>query len=523
MIEIMGFNPIKLTSGIATKNNNTTAYVKTYQNAYIGGFAINRIPPNKKTYFEYKILELKNDAASVGIADFNNILPYSTTYRNFVKSVWQYLKDGTVMNPKQYGSSYGSRYSIGDIIGVKVNLIDYQIEFTKNGVSCGIVPTPLDPTHEYYPYFVDYNVDVNIDLVKIIEKKDEMLYLPEGYEPLIKKPNKFLIKQNHQYLTIKSEFYKNGNYVPIADLQEKEILTKNDFETYGIDDLNPLTKNMDTQYIKGTDKGNLGNGKLFELNLDSEFLSINMMKDNIEKYTANLIPIMSSNSNPYCTLSTSSKWQSEPFNAVDGTDKFCRLNSTVGTWTIKFSEPKIISKYSGYFANSTGNCSENWNFEASNDDTSWDILHEVKNNSSRDKLEHKFYNKKKYIYYRFNFFASRYDAVLNNIEMHSMLENKFLIKENNKYYTIDNTYVVLAPSQILDEHNFNNNGFTNIDLITKDLLLNKFENLKEIKLLAYTDDLEKNKCEMIYNCQPFRPIDKLKKNSDICNILFKEV
>ncbi|MBO0563587.1 hypothetical protein EXQ39_10010 [Clostridium botulinum] len=35
------------------------------------------------------------------------------------------------MNPKQYGSSYGSRYSIGDIIGVKVNLIDYQIEFTK--------------------------------------------------------------------------------------------------------------------------------------------------------------------------------------------------------------------------------------------------------------------------------------------------------------------------------------------------------------------------------------------------------
>lgn len=75
--------------------------------------------------------------------------------------------------------------------------------------------------------------------------------------------------------------------------------------------------------------------------------------------------------------------------------------------------------------------------------------------------------------------------------MHSMLENKFLIKENNKYYTIDNTYVVLAPSQMLDEHNFNNNGFTNIDLITKDLLLNKFKNLEEIKLLVYTDDLEK--------------------------------
>ncbi len=102
-----------------------------------------------------------------------------------------------------------------------------------------------------------------------------------------------------------------------------------------------------------------------------------------------------------------------------------------------------------------------------------------------------------------------------------MLENKFLIKENNKYYTIDNTYVVLAPSQILDENNFITNGFDNISAITKDLLLSKFKNLYEIKLLMYTDDLEKNKCEMIYNCEPFRPIDKLKKNSDFCNILFK--
>lgn len=334
-------------------------------------------------------------------------------------------------------------------------------------------------------------IEINSNLNRIRNVNTNLCLVGNDGNIIIQDLNNYLIKQKSNYYTIKSEFYKNGNYESITELEGKGILEQNDFETYGIDDLNLLTKTMDTQDIKGTDKGNLGNGKLFELNLDSEFLSINMMKDNIEKYTANLIPIMSSNSNPYCTLSTSSKWQSEPFNAVDGTDKFCRLNSTVGTWTIKFSEPKIISKYSGYFANSTGNCSETWNFEASNDDTSWDILHQVKNNSSRDKLEYKFYNKRKYIYYRFNFFASRYDVVLNNIEMHSMLENKFLIKENNKYYTIDNTYVVLAPSQMLDEHNFNNNGFTNIDLITKDLLLNKFKNLEEIKLLVYTDDLEK--------------------------------
>ncbi|MBU5300236.1 cell adhesion protein [Clostridium sporogenes] len=101
---------------------------------------------------------------------------------------------------------------------------------------------------------------------------------------------------------------------------------------------------------------------------------------------------------------------------------------------------------------------------------------------------------------------------------------KYLIQDkNNILYTLNGVDLVQAPSQILDENNFINNGFADTDLITKDLLLSKFENLEEVKLLVYTDDLEKNKCEMIYNCEPFKPIDKLKKNSDICNILFKEV
>ncbi|EJE7233592.1 cell adhesion protein [Clostridium sporogenes] len=101
---------------------------------------------------------------------------------------------------------------------------------------------------------------------------------------------------------------------------------------------------------------------------------------------------------------------------------------------------------------------------------------------------------------------------------------KYLIQDkNNILYTLNGVDLVQAPSQILDENNFINNGFIDTDLITKDLLLNKFESLEEIRLLAYTDDSEKNKCEMIYNCEPFRSIDKLKKNSDICNILFKEV
>lgn len=102
-------------------------------------------------------------------------------------------------------------------------------------------------------------------------------------------------------------------------------------------------------------------------------------------------------------------------------------------------------------------------------------------------------------------------------------ENNILMQYESQLYTLNENNIILSPLQTLDKDNFINNGFTDTGLITKDLLLSKFENLEEIKLLVYTDDLEKNKCEMIYNCESFRPIDKLKKNSDICNILFKEV
>ncbi|MHB9924546.1 LamG-like jellyroll fold domain-containing protein [Clostridium botulinum] len=109
-------------------------------------------------------------------------------------------------------------------------------------------------------------------------------------------------------------------------------------------------------------------------------------------------------------------------------------------------------------------------------------------------------------------------------EVIEFIDKRFLIQDkNNILYTLNGADLVQAPSQILDEDNFINNGFTDTDLITRDLLLSKFQSLDEIRLLVYTDDLDKNKCEMIYNCEPFRPIDKLKKNSDICNILFKEV
>lgn len=90
--------------------------------------------------------------------------------------------------------------------------------------------------------------------------------------------NKFLLKQNNQYYTLKSEFYKNDTYEPIKELQGKESLTQSDFETYGIDDLNLLTKSIDTQVINGIDKGSLGSGKYFEIPFGNDFLGMSGVK-----------------------------------------------------------------------------------------------------------------------------------------------------------------------------------------------------------------------------------------------------
>ncbi len=51
-------------------------------------------------------------------------------------------------------------------------------------------------------------------------------------------------------------------------------MTQADFETYGIDDLNLLTKVIDTQVINGIDRGGLDSGKYFEFGLNNDIKKI---------------------------------------------------------------------------------------------------------------------------------------------------------------------------------------------------------------------------------------------------------
>ena len=57
----------------------------------------------------------------------------------------------------------------------------------------------------------------------------------------MKSPYKFLIKQNNQYYTIKSEHYQNGQFQPLT-LEGGTTPNENDYESFGFEYVNDLLK-----------------------------------------------------------------------------------------------------------------------------------------------------------------------------------------------------------------------------------------------------------------------------------------
>ncbi|HDK7138318.1 TPA: hypothetical protein PTV74_002186 [Clostridium botulinum] len=302
--------------------------------------------------------------------------------------------------------------------------------------------------------------------------------------------NKFLLKQNNQYYTIKSEFYKNSNYEPIADLQKKEILTQTDFETYGIDDLNLLTKTVDTQNINGTDKGRLGNGKLFEFEMDSNHKKmINQPKFDTEVEVTNSAWLNQAK----FPLASGGIYQYFNFELKE--DYYSRFDINF-TYT-------ATSQYIIYYTDGT----KNTVFGDNND------IYNFKN-SVLDKTKQ---------CKRISFRSDVSSGSFLSFKIFKEYKLKFLIQYKSQLYTFDGTNIVLLPSQELDENNFINNGFIDATAIGKGQWNIAFPDKSNLKLLMWTDDMSKTDVSLETEIIPFRPIDKLKKNSDICNILFKEV
>ena len=86
---------------------------------------------------------------------------------------------------------------------------------------------------------------------------------------------------------------------------------------------------------------------------------------------------------------------------------------------------------------------------------------------------------------------------------------KYLLKQNDQFYTFNGTNIVKSPYQALDEDNFKTNGFYDPALISQTVWDNTFPDKTELKLLMWTDDTTKTNTSMVYNTDNYKIIDKL--------------
>ena len=335
--------------------------------------------------------------------------------------------------------------------------------------------------------------------------------------------NEFLLKQNNQYYTIKPEFYSGGKFQPLT-LEGGEQPNEIDYENFGFDDANDLLVPQDTKVIQGIDKGELGGGKYFEVELDNEMKKIN----NIENQQGDsLIPELTSNIDKGYEVSASGE-QDERFRAWKVFDKkngsydcWKAYNSSTPQWIqIKLPIKKYVGKYSITSRGELYNFPiKSWRLEGSFDGVDWTILDEQKDvamwgyNETREyKIKH---ITNDYLYYRI-YITDKHEGAIDIGEIQFFLPSSiFLIQYNTQLYTFNGLNIVLSPSQELNQDNFMTNGFYSPEGISQEQWNNVFSDKADVKLLAYTDDLEETEIKAECEIEPFTPYDKLNDEFEI--------
>ncbi|MDP6583509.1 MAG: SPRY domain-containing protein, partial [Anaerolineales bacterium] len=132
-------NPLSTMGTSITIGEGNLYYLMADDREIRGTFAMF---PGTKWYWEYyNMAGPHTDYAMPGIADPTDTSPIYHSTTNGVCYYGQgYKYVGTAS-----ASSYGATFTLGDIIGIALNLVDDEITFYKNGVSQGVItgiPTP---------------------------------------------------------------------------------------------------------------------------------------------------------------------------------------------------------------------------------------------------------------------------------------------------------------------------------------------------------------------------------------------
>ncbi|NOH14887.1 discoidin domain-containing protein [Clostridium cochlearium] len=498
----------KFVSGnnVEFSNDNRTVYVLPSSNA-----KCNNPKTEGKWYFEFEIVQ-RGVSIIIGMGDnkIRNIYPGSSTH-----SFGYHINDARLYyNNEAY--SRGSNYNTGDILGIGINIDDKKVAYYKNG------ELNFEFNLENVPEELFIEVGTGGDartIATLLTTVNEMKYyknVKDIYKPWDRN-DYFLIKQNNEYYSIKPEYYVNGK-IHHLKLEGGEHPSEADYESFGFDDVNSLLTTQTIKLIEGVDKGCLGKGKYFELGLDNEIkkiINIEYESENMPNKNLALHRPITSSKEPYGYYT--------PDKAVDG-----NLSSDTGflksdygkvSLTIELDDIYLVNKIQLKQLNYGGYRCKNFTVEVSTNDIDYIEVYAgtlVNNNNIQEFILNKCYKCK---YFKFNikdnYIASNKSNGIGEIEIYGV-NYKFLLKHSNQFYTFSNSDIVLSPSQELTEANFKINGFDDVTNIEEEQWNNAFPDKIDLRLLMWTDDLDKTKIKAECGVQPYIPYDKLNNEFEIC-------
>lgn len=245
--ELKGDNAIIYEDGLTIKIQST-----------ISNAVISNLGKTKGKY--YCEIEIANNSSSPGFIgictkNFNVKSKYSQICS------WNYYgNDGRKWNNGE-SFKYGQAYSAGDIIGIALDLVNHNIGFYKNGNFQGIAFENI-PKEEMFICITYGSSSSSFIATANFGYKSFKYPVPTGYKPY-QQNDKYLLKKNNQYYTIKEKFYEviNNKYVPCIK----------DFQKNGFDDLSELTDKIGAVTIEGT-KEDLRDCSILKFPLSNEIV-----------------------------------------------------------------------------------------------------------------------------------------------------------------------------------------------------------------------------------------------------------
>lgn len=513
---------------IIGEDANTTLEVKRSNDGtnvysdYFGELIIQKliITPNKNFIGDTRVISYSSDKHMV---KFKNVV--FKTNNGYPKNAWFYVYvRGTSYNNKSFYNCLFTGQLLVNNAG-SVNLYNCAVEHSENGYI-----NILNQIINNIEYDKDYQL-INFD--------NDLFGVFSGNLAWKSIRSFFLIEQNSKYYSINPEYYKDEQYQSLS-LKSEEYPNNNDFNKYGFNNLNELLKEYKKSNIKSSGS-DLGFGKVFSFKIDDNFKCVSNLElvGETLKWSNDVTDSLKKEN------FTSSKYHTGRYNYIpylafdnhidnNGMTGFQIKNPSDKDWLkIDFAKPVRPSKLT--LQGNAGDVSvcvpKKIEISMSNDDINYTIIDTIDNIIKDDKYNEYVYKKpnKKYRYLKIRFleFYSSVWCTINQMEFfESLYVEKYLIQDKNlNLYTYKDDTLTKLDNNSVTESNFKGNGFTEIEVITREMLLNQFGNLENIKLLLWTDNINKEECIMEYHLKkPLRPIDILKKsNSGKFDIVMMEI